>query len=127
MKKTVKLLSMLMIAILVISTFQSVALAAAPQGAGQGAGSVVNGIKANTESIDSSGMQTMAGKILGLIQIATAVMAVILVAVFGFKFVLGSAQEKSDYQKSFIPLIVGVVVVFAASSIAKMIFGIAGS
>ena len=35
--------------------------------------------------------------------------------------------KKADYQKSFIPLIVGLVVVFAATSIAKMIMSITGS
>ena len=68
-------------------------------------------------------LQGMAGKILGLIQAAAGIAAVLLIAVFGFKFIMGSANEKADYQKSFIPLIVGVVVVFAATSIAKLLFG----
>ena len=68
-------------------------------------------------------LQGMAGKILGLIQAASGIAAVLLIAVFGFKFIMGSANEKADYQKSFIPLIVGVVVVFAATSIAKLLFG----
>ena len=71
---------------------------------------------------DMSGIETIAGKILGLIQAASGIAAVVLIAVFGFKFIMGSANEKADYQKSFIPLIVGVVVVFAATSIANLIF-----
>ena len=71
---------------------------------------------------DMSGVNNIAGKILGLIQAAAGVAAVVLVAIFGFKFIMGSANEKADYQKSFIPLIVGVVVVFAATSIAKILF-----
>ena len=69
----------------------------------------------------------MAGKVIGLIQVASVVLAVILIAVFGFKFIMGSANEKADYQKSFIPLIVGLVVVFAATSIAKVIMSIANN
>ena len=64
----------------------------------------------------------VANRVIGLLQVASAVAAVVLIAVFGFKFIMGSAGEKVEYQKSFIPLIVGVVVVFAASSIAKLIF-----
>lgn len=71
---------------------------------------------------DTSEVEQVAGKILGLIQAAAGIAAVVLIAVFGFKFIMGSANEKADYQKSFIPLIVGVVVVFAATSIAKLIF-----
>ena len=88
---------------------------------------IIAGIDNAIENPANTGnLTTMAGKILGIIQIASAIAAVILIAVFGFRFILGSAQEKSDYMKSFIPLIVGVVVVFSASSIAKLIFNIAG-
>jgi len=87
---------------------------------------VANDIKASMPSDGKAveGLKSIAGQILGLVQIASAVMAVVLVAMFGFKFILGSANEKADYQKSFIPLIVGVIVVFAASSIARLIFGL---
>ena len=81
----------------------------------------------DTANVNTGNLTTMAGKILGIIQIASAIAAVILIAVFGFRFILGSAQEKSDYMKSFIPLIIGVVVVFSASSIAKLIFNVADS
>ena len=70
---------------------------------------------------DMGGVNEIAGKILGLIQAASGVAAVVLVAVFGFKFIMGSANEKAEYQKSFIPLIVGVIVVFAATSIADLL------
>ena len=91
------------------------------------ASGIASGITANTSTVNSTELQGMAGKILGLIQVASAVAAVVLIAVFGFKFILGSASEKADYQKSFIPLIVGVVVVFAATSIAQIIFSTFGS
>ena len=82
-------------------------------------------VEVNVEPItpgDMSGIETIAGRILGLIQAASGIAAVVLIAVFGFKFIMGSANEKADYQKSFIPLIVGVVVVFAATSIANLLF-----
>lgn len=119
MNKVTKILFILCIACMIVGCFQGIVSA--------DASTLVSGIDGKTaaSSIDASGLQTMASKVLGIIQIATAVLAVILIAVFGFKFVLGSAQEKADYQKSFIPLIVGVVVVFAATSIAKVIFSVA--
>ena len=82
-------------------------------------------VEVNVEPItpgDMSGVETIAGRILGLIQAVSGIAAVVLIAVFGFKFIMGSANEKADYQKSFIPLIVGVVVVFAATSIANLLF-----
>lgn len=118
MNKISKIISILLIAIVLITVSQSCVFADVDPDA------VMGGITVQGPA-DTSGLAGMAGKVLGLIQAATVILAVILIAVFGFKFVLGSAQEKADYQKSFIPLIVGVVVVFAAASIAKLIFSIA--
>jgi len=117
MKKSLKLLAVMLMAIVVVCTSTPMVFAAS---------GLVDDIKGNisTNSTGASDLTQMAGKVIGLIQMASAVAAVVLIAVFGFKFILGSANEKADYQKSFIPLIVGVVVVFAATSIAKLLFGI---
>lgn len=67
-----------------------------------------------------------AGIIIKIIRYAAIIIAVVLIAVFGIKFMLGSAEEKAEYKKSFIPLIIGIVVVFGATYIAQLIFSIAG-
>ena len=115
MSKLSKILVVLMIAVMLVAVAQPMVFATSS------AESIAEGIKGDVSTVDSTKLQSVASKVLSVIQVATVILAVILVAVFGFKFVLGSAQEKADYQKSFIPLIVGVVVVFAASSIAKLI------
>lgn len=113
--KMLRIITTILMVIFTVCTISQVALAADPK-------DVAAAIQANTDNIDASGLQKIANNILGLIQIASAVAAVVLVAVFGFKFIMGSANEKVEYQKSFIPLIVGVAVVFAATSIAKLLF-----
>ena len=102
--KTLKIVMTIVMAIFVLATCSQAVFAAKDY---------INGINV----IEPSNVSD-----LGLIQVASAVLAVVLIAVFGFKFIMGSANEKADYQKSFIPLIVGVVVVFAATSIAKLLF-----
>lgn len=110
--RTLKIVITLIMAIFTVCTISQVALANSWE------------IQAEAPSADTmTSLKGIAGKILGLIQAASGIAAVILIAVFGFKFIMGSANEKADYQKSFIPLIVGVVVVFAATSIANLIFG----
>ena len=124
MNKTLKLLAVIIMAIAVICTSTSMVFAAPVD--------VVDAVDKQIEEAGKTGnaaateLTGIAGKVVNLIQIASAVLAVVLIAVFGFKFILGSANEKADYQKSFIPLIVGVVVVFAATSIAKLLFGLIG-
>lgn len=125
MKKSLKIVAILLMTILMVTTCAQFTYAA------DSLSGIVDDIgeasKNNNNTEAASDLTTIAGKVLSLIQIASAVAAVVLVAVFGFKFIMGSAQEKADYQKSFIPLIVGVVVVFSATSIAKLLFSLIGN
>ena len=120
MKKSLKIFAVVLIAILVVFSVSTSSYA-------DSAKDVIGGINADTSGINSQGMKTIAGRVLGLLQIVSAILAVILVAYLGFKMVLGSANEKADVQKQFIPLIIGVTIVFAATSIANLLLGIMGS
>lgn len=117
MKKSLKIFAVVLIAMLVVFSVSTSSYA-------DSAKDVIGGINADTSGINSQGMKTIAGRVLGLLQIVSAILAVILVAYLGFKMVLGSANEKADVQKQFIPLIIGVTIVFAATSIANLLLGI---
>lgn len=123
MNKTLKIAMVIAMIVATIFTFSNMAFADNVTTAE----SLVGKIKPDVSSVESTGLTTMAGKVISLIQVASVILAVILIAVFGFKFIMGSANEKADYQKSFIPLIVGLVVVFAATSIAQVIMTVAKS
>ena len=120
MKKSLKIFAVVLMAMLVVFSVSTFSYA-------DSAKDVVTGINANMTGIDSSGMKSIAGRVLGLLQIVSAILAVILIAYLGFNMVLGSANEKADVQKQFIPLIIGVTIVFAATSIANLLLGIMGS
>lgn len=70
---------------------------------------------------DSGDLQTKAGKIMGLIRNVAVIVGVIMLMVIGVKFMLGSAEEKAEYKKSLMPLVVGIVIVMAATQIAAMV------
>lgn len=120
MKKSLKIFAVVLIAMLVVFSVSTSSYA-------DSAKDVIGGINADTSGINSQGMKSIAGRVLGLLQIVSAILAVILIAYLGFKMVLGSANEKADVQKQFIPLIIGVTIVFAATSIANLLLGIMGS
>lgn len=119
MMKYLKIFAIISIALVMVFSVTNVAFA-------ESATDIINGIEGDTDGIDATGMKTIASRVLGLLQIISAILAVILIAYLGFKMLLGSANEKADVQKQFIPLIIGVVIVFAASSIAKLLLGIMG-
>ncbi len=120
MKKSLKIFAVVLMAMLVVFSVSTFSYADTP-------GQVISGINANMNGIKTEGMKSIAGRVLGLLQIVSAILAVILIAYLGFKMVLGSANEKADVQKQFIPLIIGVTIVFAATSIANLLLGIMGS
>ncbi len=119
MTKYLKVFAIIAMALIMIFTVSNIAFADSAQ-------DIITGIEGDTQGIDASGMKSIASRVLGLLQILSAILAVILIAYLGFKMLLGSANEKADVQKQFIPLIIGVVIVFAATSIAKLLLGIMG-
>ena len=72
----------------------------------------------NTDFVDKM------GKIIGFLQWAGAIAGVLIIAIFGVKYMMGSLEEKAEYKKTMIPFIIGAVVLFAAPQIAKLIFSI---
>ena len=118
MKVTVKIITILLLTVVMITAINSTVFALTS------ANSIIDGIekKANETPTDAAKISEIAGKILALIQYAAVAIGVVLIAVMGFKFMMGSAEEKAEYKKSFVPFIVGVVVIFAATALARLIF-----
>ena len=50
------------------------------------------------------------------------VLSVVIVAVIGVKYMLGSVDERAEYKKSMMPYLVGAVLIFMASTIGKIIY-----
>lgn len=113
MKKTAKIITILLIAMMLVAFTTSVfAAELTPSGLTPTYG-------------DSSDFATRAGKIMGMIRNVAVVASVIVIMILGVKYILGSVEEKAEYKKSFMPLIVGIILVVAATSIATFIFNMA--
>ena len=61
-------------------------------------------------------------EILGILQTVGILLSVGVLMVLGIKYMMGSAEEKAEYKKTFIPFIIGAVLVFAASALAGVLF-----
>lgn len=113
MRKTVKILTVLLVAVMVISMFSTVFAS----------GMTPNDVTADYSHVDSTNIKSIAGSILGWVRNIAAILSVVLIAILGVKFMLGSTEERADYKKSFMPLVIGLFVVLAASTIASWIWG----
>lgn len=112
MKKAYKVLSVLMIVLMVVATCTNVF-----------AKVDVNQIKSDGNTGADNTIQNIGSTILSIITGVGMVLAVVLVAVLGIKYMMGSTEEKSEYKKSMIPYLVGAVLVFGASAIGKAVVG----
>lgn len=115
MKKTVRIISALMIVVIIASICTSVF-------ADVSIDKMKNG---NVEANAINGMEKIGGTIVAYVTNAAMVVSIVMIAVLGIKYMLGSAEEKAEYKKSLVPLLVGAILVFGAAAIAKIIVGLA--
>ncbi len=112
MKKIVKLIPIMLLAIILLSTVSTVFAVTDP--------SSLTGT--DTKSFDAIGQ-----RIIGMVQAIGSIASVLVLVVLGVKYMMGSAEEKAEYKKTFIPYLIGAILVFAASNLASMIFGFAST
>lgn len=79
----------------------------------------------NIKSDDSTGadptIEAIGSTILSIVTGVGMVLAIVLVAILGIKYMMGSTEEKAEYKKSMIPYLVGAVLVFGASAIGSAV------
>ena len=64
----------------------------------------------------------------GIITIITtigSILSVVVLIILGIKYMMGSVEERADYKKTMMPYIIGAALVFAASTIANIVYKIA--
>ena len=114
MKKTVKVVSILL-AVLMMVAFLSTTVMAAD--------GIIDGMK--PDYTDDVGITTMGQNLVNILSTIGVVISVIVLLILGIKYMMGSASEKAEYKKTMIPYLVGAVLIFGASAIAKVVVGMA--
>lgn len=112
MKKTSKIFILLILIFLLISIFNST-FAFDP-----------NTYKPSnlTNSADSKAVFDKAGVILGAVRNISAVVAVISLMIIGFKYMVGSVEEKANYKATLVPYVIGCVLAVAGTTIVTFIY-----
>ncbi len=82
--------------------------------------SLNDSIKVGDEARDS--ITSFGGQIVGILQVVGTVIAVLILVVLGIKYMMGSAEEKAEYKKTMMPYLVGALLIFAAVTIANMVY-----
>ena len=115
MKRTVKIVLVAMILLMALTVTVNAASSGVAPGAYTGGG-------ASVSSINKIGNQ-----IIQIVSTVGSIASVIILVVLGLKYMMGSAEEKAEYKKTLLPYIIGAALVFAASTIASVIFNFAST
>lgn len=79
---------------------------------------------ANEEKIEQEDLQEMSNTIYNILLVLGIVIAVVVGAVLGIKFITEGVEGKAEVQKALVPYIIGCVVVFGAFIIWKIVVDI---
>ena len=82
-------------------------------------------INPETSGNGTNTAQSIGNKVIGVIQVVGILISVGVLMVLGIKYMMGSAEEKAEYKKTFIPYIIGAILLFAAAAFAQTLFDFA--
>ncbi len=119
MKTLQKILLVLVVSVCLVAVMPHIEVRAAQ--------AAIDGITINDKVEGQENLQKVAGSILTFLQIASGIAAVIMIAVTGFRYIIETPEVKGELKKNMFPIIVGIVLVFFATSIAKFFIGIFNS
>lgn len=95
--------------------------------AGGSASAIVGGVKAEApDGTYASDLQSTIAKLLGFLQVASGLVAILMIAIVGFNYIISTPDVKEEMKKKMLPIIIGLVLVFGAVSVAKFILGVVG-
>lgn len=114
MKRGYKVLVLLFIVIAILSIVGVVNASVTPNSF---AGDHVTGNNAATQ------VSTFGGQIIGIVRFFGTWASVAVLIILGIKYMMGSIEEKAEYKKSMLPYVIGAVLVFAATNIVSVIYG----
>ena len=117
MKKSVKIISTVLMVIMLLTTISSIAIA----GTDWDPTSTIN--KMNQSSGVTHNQVDKAGQvIITIIRVVGVIVAIVMLLVLGIKYMTGSAEQRAEYKKTMIPYVVGAVLLFAATTIVGLLY-----
>ena len=109
-KTIVRILTVVLLAIMLVSTGLTVVNAA-------NVTIPIDQVEGDTTSDIAKGVNNIGGTILGVLQVAAAVIAVIVLVVLAIKYIMASPNDKADIEESATGYIIGAVILFGASGL----------
>jgi len=121
MKKTMKILSILLVVLMIITACGTVSAGQGAKTEEKGTGTMLEGVNIAPKKDAGKSVEGIGNSILGIIQVVGTIIAVGVLMVIGIKYMMGSAEEKAEYKKTMLPYLIGAIILFAAVNIAAAV------
>ena len=118
MKKTVKVISTILLTLMLVTSVAGVVLAAS---------SDLNTIFSNIEGANAANtgnLTNLGAKIINVIQVVGVIVAIVVILILGIKYMTGSVEQKAEYKKTMIPYVIGAILLVAGTTIVKAVYNI---
>ena len=79
------------------------------------------------KSGDYDRVASFAGKIISVISVIGIVISVVMIIALGIKYIVGTVEERAEYKKNMVPMLVGAIMIFSISTIVDIIYNITNS
>ena len=116
-KKMEKVLSIIIIAIVIIFNVLTIVNAV-----DTGSKFEPSGVTGEGSTMDTGSVQNLGQSIFAVVRVAGILISVIILVVLGIKYMMGSAEEKSEYKKTLLPYALGAFLIFAAANISQILY-----
>lgn len=74
-----------------------------------------------TQTAASNNAQSIAGQILGVVQVIAVAVAVIMLIVLAIKYISSAPNDKAEIKKNAIVYVVGAIILFGAAGLLQLI------
>ena len=124
MKKSLKFIATILLALMLTFTFaQPISFAEDTNPIS----TIIDNTEADTTKVNSGDATTIAQTVTSWILVISIVVSVVVLMYTGLKFIVGSTQEKAEYKKSLVPLVIGIAIVLFSTTIIKVLFSLQGT
>ncbi len=124
MKKSLKFITTILLALMLTFTFaQPISFAEDTNPIS----TIIDNTEADTTKVNSGDATTIAQTVTSWILVISIVVSVVVLMYTGLKFIVGSTQEKAEYKKSLVPLVIGIAIVLFSTTIIKVLFSLQGT
>lgn len=116
MKKFTKIFAMMLVVVMVVGMFSTVAFAA-PAGGNPFETAANNATSAATDTAVNDAVNELGGQAIKIIQAVGYIVAVVMVLIFGIKWMMATPQKKQELKDRMWNLAIGVILLVGGVSI----------